>query len=132
MASTNILGRVVTFTDGTNPVAGIRVKNFKVDGTPIDVTDDDDAGWQRFLETPPKQGIVISGSGLLKDKTLLDSIATGNGVATLSAYTLDTTFGSWAGDWIVHDFSLGVEYDKEVTFSATFSSNGALTYTAAA
>lgn len=128
-----IRGRLVQIYRNSLLVAGARTKSLKINGAPIDVTSDDDAGVRQLLTQPGQLDVSISVSGILVNDSLL------NEALSATARNQTTSFGianSWAGSpdhltlsgsFNLASFELGAEYQGAVTFSAEFQSAGAVT-----
>lgn len=130
-----VAGRTVTVYQGDvatgTPLAAVRTKNLTINNEPIDVTTDDASGARTLLADPATKSIDFSAEGLIFDDVLLAKAV--GGAAGLETYTLDITgIGTVAGDFFLNSMEVGAEYQDAVTFSASFQSSGAMTYTAAA
>lgn len=129
-----LVGRKVTFTPTGSgvPVTGMRTKTITINNEAIDITSDDDLGWQTFLDADPAQrGIDMSVEGITKDATLISLAVTG-GSGLISEYELDFEgLGTFTGDFHIGSLELGASYNEAVTFSCTIRSSGEPTWVAA-
>jgi predicted secreted protein len=128
-----LVGRKVTFTPtgAGAAVIGARSKSISINNEAIDITSDDDSGWQTFLGTDPAQrGISMSISGILKDTALTD-LALQDGSLLISEYTLDVLgLFEVSGDFHFGNMSIEAPYKEGVTFTAEVNSSGPLEYVA--
>jgi TP901-1 family phage major tail protein len=128
-------GRAVTVKRGTSPtlIAGVRTKSMSINGEPIDVTNDDDAGVRKLMDEPGELSMEITVSGIVKSDTLrVESLSTTDRVLpTEFGFPGSVAPGKIAGDFYLASYSETGEYQGAATFEATFQSTGALVYTAA-
>ncbi|WP_329610637.1 phage tail tube protein [Advenella mandrilli] len=129
---TAMVGRKVTFTPtaGGTAIMGMKTKTMTMNNEPIDITSDDDDGWTTFLGTDPAvRSMEMSVEGVAKDDTLI-KLALGAGGALVSDYELNFPgWGKVSGDFHIGSVELGAPHNEAVTFSATITSSGELTYT---
>lgn len=127
-----LVGRDVTFTPtgAGAPVIGARTKSITINNEAIDITSDDDSGWQTFLGTDPAvRGISMSIAGILKDTALTD-LALQSGSLLISEYTLDVAgLFQVVGDFHFGNMSIEAPYNDGVSFTAEVQSSGPLVYT---
>lgn len=136
---TAIVGRTINVYWGNESpqplVAGIREKGIELNGEAVDVTNDDSNGWRELLDAAQINMVNIPCSGVLLDDTLRADWFAG---ATATARRMqDAAFeypdgGTITGTFYLAEYSETGTHDGEVTFEATFQSNGAVTYTPAA
>lgn len=125
-------GRLATFKVGANTIAGVRVLNINWNGTPIDTTDQGDAGFQTFLAgVMATDTLELSVEGLEEDQVIRKAALKSGQSAKFFA---DAEFVFPNGDEIEGDFVLtayteGNPHDNATTFTATFVRNGAHTFT---
>lgn len=110
-------------------IAGVRVTGLSVDSSPIDVTDNDSAGFQQLLSDSALQVLGITVSGVESDRVLRD-IALDTSVSQLitdlafvfaSALAAKDTL---TGDFYMTNYKEDAEFKDAVQFSATFTSSG--------
>lgn len=123
------VGRELIVKRGSTVIAGLRTKSISFNGEPIDITTDDDSGYRTLLGDPATLSIDMSVDGITKDNSLRNTALSGG---TLLLTNINVTFPN--GDTITGDFYLAsVEesgaYNDALTFSASFQSSGAWTYT---
>lgn len=129
-------GRLITVKRGTSPtlIASVRTKSCTINGTPIDITTDDDSGVRKLLDQPGEVQVAISVAGVLKDETLAtEALSTTDRVQpTEFSWPGASTPGKLAGDFFLSSFGMTGEYQGAATFEAEFLSTGQVTLTAAA
>lgn len=129
-----LVGRNVTFTpQGSGvTVTGARTKTVSISNDGIDITSDDDSGWQTFLESDPAQRAVnMTVEGVTKDDQLI-ALAMAGGANLVASYDLEFEgLGTFSGDFYFGSIELGAPYNDAVTFSATIQSSGEITWTPA-
>jgi TP901-1 family phage major tail protein len=128
-------GRSVTVKRGSSPVliAAVRTKSLTINGTSIDVTNDDDAAVRKLLAEPGEIQVSITVAGVLKDETLLqEALSASDRVQPTEFGWPGTTPGKIAGDFFLSNFGISAEHTGPATFEATFESAGLVTFTAAA
>lgn len=120
------LGRKVTLKINSVAVATARTKNLTINNEMIDITSDGDDGIQRALAEPGQKSVEISVDGLAADATLLD-FSLGNNLIT----ELELDYGTYTltGDFYQSSYTEGLPYNEAITFSATYSSSGAIAKT---
>lgn len=127
-------GRLCVIKKATATIAGGRTVGVTVNGSPIDVTDQGDLGFQTML------GDVLTGRslGLTIDGYEEDSILRDIAMAADPAghFMTDLTFVYPNGDiisgaFVMTGYSESGAYQDGQTFNATFTSNAAWTFTAA-
>lgn len=128
-------GRDLTIALGTGAssttITGVRTKSVSINNEPVDVTNDDDSGWRDYLDEPGQKSIEITVEGIFVD----DAVRAALFSATDISETVTVTFsdgGDVTGVALITAYSETGEYNGAVTFTATFQSKGAWTYTAAA
>ena len=100
----------------------------------VDVTTDDDGGYQTLLAEAGKGQIGISFGGVLGDETLMNTIMSGGMVQQYTDFELEWESGATlACTFNLEGFDInGGSSDGEVDFSGTLNSSGAWTFTPAA
>jgi TP901-1 family phage major tail protein len=136
---TAAVGRTITVYWGNESpqpaVAGIREKGITVSGEAVDITNDDSNGWRELLDAAQVNGVEISCSGVLLDDVLRADMVAGASATgrRMQAATFEyPDGGTVAGTFYLQEYSETGNHDGEVTFEATFMSNGVVTYTPAA
>ena len=126
--------RVSTGPDVYTAIAGFRSDGMTLNNEAIDVTDKDGTLWKTLLEGAGVQSMSLKGSGIVSDAAVFKTTLMGAAMAkTFLHLKLESGLGdTFVGDFLVTSLERGGEYNKEETFSCTFDSAAAITYTAAA
>lgn len=115
-------------------VAGVREKGITVNGEAVDITSDDSNGWRALLDVAQVNSVNIPVSGVLTNDTLRADWFAGASTEgrRMRAMTLQYPDGATvSGIFYLQEYSETGNHDGEVTFEATFNSNGAVVYTPA-
>ena len=138
MAAVSATGIVVSFKDnGGSPayavVAGLRSRSIKMGAEIVDVTHADTSGrWRTLLDAAGVQSMSITGAGVFTDSSAEGEMVEAQMAGSVrDAKILIPGYGTFEGPFKVTDLEIGGEYNREVTFSATLESAGAVTFTAA-
>jgi TP901-1 family phage major tail protein len=130
------VGRTIIVRWGTESpqpaVAGIRTKGISMSGEAVDITNDDSSGWRQLLDAAQVNAVEITASGVALNDTLRADWF--NGASATGSRMQPAAFeypdgGTVAGTFYLQDYSETGNHDGEVTFEATWQSNGAITYT---
>jgi predicted secreted protein len=128
------VGRAITVAWGNaSPPAeieGLREKGIELNGEPIDVSSDDDAGWRRLLAVPGENQVNISLSGVSKNLTLKQAWFSGNRLEEAVVTLHDGA--TMTGEFFLASFSITGEYKDAIVFEAALQSSGPVVYTPAA
>jgi len=130
--SGDTIGRAIILSvDGTAVAAG-RTKSITINNSVINVTADNDAGVQALLATPGEKAVEISMDGMMDaaDETLLDLSLSGTDISKPLEWNLGSGKYKIAGTFMMTSYSQGAPYNDATTFSAAFSSSGAVVKTA--
>lgn len=115
-------------------IGGGRTLSMTVNGTPINTTDKDDAGITTYLaDTLTGRSIEFSVDGQEEDQ-VLRRIALGSSASGHFLGDLTFEFGNGdviSGDFVMTGYTETGAYEDAQTYTATFSSDGAWTDTAA-
>lgn len=125
-----IKGRQVTMTVDGEAVAGVRVKTPSVEGTPVDVTDDDSTGWNEVLDNAGQMTVSLSVEGLMKGDVLRAKAYSENDRIVPVTLTYPDG-GEVSGDFYLQTYEEGMTYNEAVTFTASLMSTGTVSYTPA-
>ena len=111
-------------------VAGVRTKSISMNGSPIDITNDDDDGVRKVMEEPGQLDVEISVSGVIMNNALrLEGLSRDNRVrATDFIFGTGSPTNRFSGDFFMQGYTETGEYQGAATFEATFISAGAVTY----
>lgn len=130
---------LIKIGDGGSPsetfttIAGIRSSSISIDGTLADVTNQGSTGrWRELLAGTGQKTCQISGSGVFTDAAVDATLVAASIAQTISNYQFVVPgFGTLAGAFHLSSYEYAGEHEGEVTFSATWTSAGAVAFTAA-
>lgn len=117
------VGRTLTLTYGGAVIAGARTKTITINGTPVDITSDDDSGYRTLLEASGEKQIDMSIEGLAKDDVLVEALAN-NGTLIAEVVLTLPSGATITGDFRLNSVELGAPYNDAVTFTAELQSTG--------
>ena len=123
-------GRALTIDWDSVTLVGVRTKGYTITNDYVDVTTDDDDGWRTLLADPGLRSVEVTAGGISSDQVLIAEMMKANITGEPLTIQLPTTTGTLAGTFLVSSFEQSGEHDGAVEFSATFMSNGVVTYTA--
>ena len=131
------VGRKTLLSKNSVVIAGVRTKGIAWAGGSINLTSGEDDGIQCLANEAAEQSITISAEGLLKTNLLKDialdpaasKLLTDLSFSFAIVDESNTTNGTLTGDFLMTAFDEGAPYNEGITFSATFESSGAWTYT---
>lgn len=122
-------GRSFVVQRGGVNVAGVRTKSITVNGSPIDVTTDDDAGIRSLLDQPGQVDVAISVAGILLNDTLAtESLQTTDRVQLTKFLRSGSPDNGFSGQFFLTSYKETGEYQGAVLFEAEFQSAGVVTF----
>lgn len=121
-------GRTISLTWNGSAPLGVRQKDIAFNGEEINVTSDEDNGWQTLLTISGERNVEITVSGVVKDRRFKDDWAAGTRTRTAVLTAADGTIIS--GSFFLSAYKEGAPYNDAVTFDATLKSTGEVSYTA--
>ena len=125
---TEFLGRSITMTWNAIVIGGVRQKGLSANGSPIDITSDDDAGWRTILSEAGQNEFNLSISGVTKDNAIeADWHAGDRQRAVLITYPNGDTL-AFTGHLI--SYTNTGPYNDATTFAAEIQSTGPVVFTA--
>lgn len=125
-------GRELVIKKNSVAIAGVQTKSVSVDGSPIDITSDDDSGWRTLMEEPGMRAVDMSIEGVTKDAVLRAAIFDGTSLL-LTDVTLDYPNGdALSGNFYLANLEENGTHNDAVKFSGSLQSSGEITYTPAA
>ena len=131
MATTGYNGRQLTIDWDSVTLVGVRTRGYTVTNDYVDVTTDDDDGWRKLLSDPATRSVEVTVGCITGDQVLLAEIMGANITGETLDVDLPTATGaSLSGTFLVSSYEGNGEHDGAYEFSATFMSNGEVTYTA--
>lgn len=124
-----VAGRLQLLKKAGVTIAGVRTTGLSVDNTPIDITDNDSAGFQKLLPESGLQVLTISVSGVESDRVLRDIAlnTAGSQLITDLSFVFASALGTndtITGDFYLSNYKEDADYKDAVQFSATFMSSG--------
>lgn len=126
-------GRLCLIKKNSTTIGGIKTAGMTVNGSPVNIEDQGDLGFQTLLAgVIVGQSLELTGEGYEEDQVLRD-LALGTAA---NRFMDDITFTFPGGDAISGSFFLSAysetgAFDDGQTFSASFTSDGAWTFTGA-
>lgn len=121
-------GRNIFISIASTRVAGGRAKTLTINNSPVDVTNDDSAGWRTLLATSGVRAVDFEVEGVLDTGAVIAAIMADE-LTTCTATV--TGIGTFTGSWKIATNALAGSHDGEITQSASFQSAGAITFTPA-
>jgi TP901-1 family phage major tail protein len=113
-------------------IGGLRSSSITLNEEMVDVTTKDSANQRTILPAAGVQSMSISGSGVFTDAASEGTIRTNFGGAALQGITfVIPDLGSYDGDFLCTSLEYAGEYNGEATYSMSFESSGAVTFTSA-
>ena len=113
-------------------VGGLRSSSITINDEAVDITNKDSSGNRILLPDTGVTSVSISGSGVFTDSTSEQQLRTNIGGAALSAMSfIVPDLGTFSGNFHIASLEYAGEYNGEATFSATFESGGAVSFSAA-
>ncbi len=118
----------VIFKWNNATIPGTREKDMTVNGDAVDISSDDDAGWRALLANVSAQDQVdVKLSGVTKDRTLKNDWFQGNRTRTGSLTYPDGSV--LTGTFYLANYAEKGVYNDAVTFDASLTSSGVITWT---
>lgn len=123
---TGFPGRDIALTWKGTEIKGVREKGIAAAGEAINVTSDEDGGWQTLLDVAGENSVTVSISGVTKDFKLAQDWHTG---ARTGAVTLTYPSGvTISGNFYLSSYTDTGPYNDATTFDATLNSNGPINF----
>lgn len=126
-------GRNLKVYRDTSPrvlLAGIMTKQIQIGNEVIDITNDDDLGYQSFLSEVGNRAVNLSVDGVSKDEILLAAALNGSDI-TIDLVIEFPSGSTVSGNFVIASLSYNGDTKDAFKFSATLNSNGAYTFTQA-
>ena len=123
-------GRKVVLNWGGTRILGVREKSITLNGEAVNITSNENNGIQTLLQEDAETSVTIEVSGVTKSAVLRQAKAAGR-----SALTEDVTitYGDGSrisGSFMLRPYKEGQAFKEAVTFTATLTSTGPVTYVA--
>ena len=120
-------GRTAAFTWGGTAVEGVREKGITVNGEPIDISSDDDAGWRKLLDTyVGEMSVDLAISGVVKDDRFMTDLMAGTFQRT--ATIVFANGKTLSGTFHLANVGRTVPYKDAMAFDASLQSSGPVTF----
>ena len=137
MPTSGFNGRALTVDWETTTLLGVQEKTVSINNEMVEITSDDDAGFQTFLPQPGKRGMTVTINGVHSSEVLLAAMMAANnsiatGTVTINLPPVLAVAGDIEGEGVIQSLEFSGSHDSEVRFSVTIASSGAFTYTASA
>lgn len=126
--SDGIVGRAITLTWNGVTILGVREKDLTLDGKSIDVTSDENSGYQTLLTVPSQKALQWKLTGVLKTDLLKQDWMSGN--YTRSVVITYPNGSSISGSFYMSAYDEKGSYKDAVTFDCTLDSTGQWTFIA--
>lgn len=126
-------GRLFYIKKNGTDIAGLRNVSISGGGSPIDVTDQGDSGYNTFLSNVMTgMALEISGSGIEEDQVFHDAWYGGVSTRFMTDITVEFPNGDTiSGNVVMTSYSETGPYDDAQTFDVTIMTNGTWTFTPA-
>jgi predicted secreted protein len=132
------VGREFEVKKNNTVIAGVRTRGFSWSGEAVDITTGEDNGKRTLDDLTGQETLTITCDGVTKGD-VLRSAALGSGGKKLTDITFEGPIPSGgasgmeiSGDFVLTSYEETGAQNDAYTFSVTFESSGAWTYTAAA
>ena len=113
-------------------VAAFRTNSFTMNNETVDITNKDSAGWRELLANAGTKSASMSGSGVFTDDTTQIGEQTKFIAGSINNYELYFENGDkLAGAFQITSMEYAGDHNNEQTYSISYESSGAITYTAA-
>ena len=119
-------GRDLLIQKAGTTIAAVRTKTVSIDGSPVDISSDDDGGHRKLASFAGAKSIDISVEGVVDDAVFGD-LMTGSGSLLLTDVTIENfpdTGDTLACDFYVASFEQAGSHDGEQTYTMEFQSSG--------
>lgn len=112
-------------------IGGMRARRVAFNAESVDVTHAESSGrWRTFLDTAGVQSMTISGDGVFIDDTAVNEMNEVFLAGQLRDFKFEVPgLGNYVAQCKITALELAGDFNKEVTFSATFESGGAIVFT---
>jgi len=113
-------------------IGGLRSCTITLNEEMVDITNKDSANVRTLLPAAGVQSLTISGSGVFTDSTAEVQMRTNFGGAALQDMDfIIPDLGTYSGNFLCTSLEYAGEYNGEATYSMTYESGGAITFSAA-
>lgn len=116
------LGREIILRIDAAPVAGLRTKSVKFNGSEVDISDGNSDGWKEFFDGYGEKSIEISASCVMKETVFRDLFFAGNPIRPVVLEYPDGA--TLSGNFWMGALSESQEFKDAVTFEIELKSSG--------
>ena len=120
------VGRNLALTWNGISLTGVREKGIACNGEPVNVTADEDAGWQTLLTVAGEQNVELSISGVVRTRALANDWWAGNRTRAVVITFPNGAILSFTG--YLATYNEAAPYQDAITFDATIQSTGTPTF----
>lgn len=125
------VGRATTIEKNSVALIGIKSLSIEYSGGSIDVTSGENGGIQTLLDVSSVEALSFSVEGVAKDEVIRDLVLGGTQRLFTDMVVNYDNGDTLSVDMFLTSFNEGYPDQEGKTFSASFSSSGAWTYTQA-
>lgn len=119
-----------TPTETFTTIGGMRANSFTLNNQAVDATNKDSGAWRQLLEGAGIRAVSLSGSGIFTDSAAEETLRSAAFNNSIDNYELHFGNGDkLSGAFQITSYNRGGSYDGEETYSASFASAGAITFT---
>lgn len=117
-------------TEAFTTIGGLRSSTITKNDETVDITNKDSSGVRELLGGAGINSVTISGSGVFTDSAAEVSLRAELGASTFNNYQFVIPgLGTYEGAFMLASLEYAGEYNGETTYSCTFESSGAVTFT---
>jgi TP901-1 family phage major tail protein len=123
-------GSLVLIKRSGTTIAAQRISSLSINNEMVDITNKDSSGMRELLDGGGIQSMSMSCSGVFSDDATQESVRADAVANSLNTYSFVTEDGGiFSGSWLITSYERAGEHNGEETWSMTFESSGAITYT---
>ena len=126
---------LIKLGDGGSPesfttIGGLRSSSITLNDETVDITNKDSSNARELLGGAGTNSITISGSGVFTDTATEVSVRALLGASSFSNFQfIVPALGTYEGAFMLSSLEYAGEYNGETTYSMTFESSGAVSFT---
>lgn len=132
MAATGGAGMLIrAYINGVATTIGAsRQKSLKINNEPVDVTNSDSPGrWRELLGGVAVRQIEASIEGVLLGTSVDKFVANAAITGTMVQFDIVIPgLGTFSGNFVISEYDVSTEHNKEIPYSATIKSGGLVTF----
>jgi TP901-1 family phage major tail protein len=116
-------------TEAFTTIGGLRSSSITLNDETVDITNKDSSGVRELLGGAGVNSVTISGSGVFTDSATEVSTRALLGASSFSNFQfIVPALGTYEGAFMLASLEYAGEYNGETTYSMTFESSGAVTF----